>query len=454
MLNEGVDTSEGVDDVSVDVLEISQNREMRVVAKEDPDATENSSSFADTTSGNEKTSGLSDAEVDSQFFDDSNLAPPFDGFGSVFPIRKKKLTTHWKNFIHPLMWRCKWTELRIKELESQASKYARGSVLHDHKKHKALDQATMEQSGSKSFPFTHQSYIKRPMKRRKRKRVEETTDIASYMSNHILFSERENRRSDLDGVPTWEDLNNSDHNSTGQDEFGIQNDSVFPEDNDNNLIEHVLRKIELVHSRVHKLKFQLDSVIINNTAKFSSSENLSQLVACDLQTSSVRSPTFSACNGDTVSVGCLYGSSQHISDYDLGDFIIPGSAVSSFGEAISIPDIIESTVGLLSSIDVTQNQVQVGDSSEKIVDNILIHEEAAEEGSKTEEAENSGEEESNTAIQFALEEAELVEKTQEQSALESCLASEIHFPKNKRKRGERKAGSANWSRQRPAEPDT
>ncbi|KAL0432887.1 UNVERIFIED_CONTAM: hypothetical protein Slati_2623000 [Sesamum latifolium] len=87
MLNEGIEPFRGAEDVSVDVLEFSRSRDIRVEAKEDPDATENSSSFADTTSGNENISGLSDAEVESQFFGDSDLAPPFDGFGSVFPIR-------------------------------------------------------------------------------------------------------------------------------------------------------------------------------------------------------------------------------------------------------------------------------------------------------------------------------------------------------------------------------
>lgn len=100
------------------------------------------------------------------------------------------MTAHWRNFIHPLMWRCKWTELRIKELESQASKYPREISVYDSRKHMALDQITGEQSGSRLMPFTHQSRRKEPMKRMKRKRVEDTTDIASYMSNHILFSER------------------------------------------------------------------------------------------------------------------------------------------------------------------------------------------------------------------------------------------------------------------------
>ncbi|KAK6116762.1 hypothetical protein DH2020_049495 [Rehmannia glutinosa] len=360
MLNQGFESLKGAEDVSVDVLEFSRSKDVRVEAKEDPDATENSSSFANTASGNENNSGLSDAEVESQFFGDSDLAPPFDGFGSVFP---KIREVNWMEFLH-----------------------------------------------GRTLVIQH---------------------------------------------------------ATGNDESGIHDDCVFSVDNDI-FLEHIIRKIELVHTRVFKLKAQLTLVMTKNASKFSSSENLSQLVACDVQTSSVRSPTLSACNGDTVSVGGLYTSPQHISDYDIRDFIMPDSAVSSFGEAIRIPDIIESTVGLLSSIDVTQHHAQVGDSSERIVDNILIQNEAAEaecsafkyahnqSAEKTQDAENSGEEESNNTMLLALE-PDMVAKavsTTDQSILESCLSSEIHFPKNKRKRGERKAGSANWSRQRPGEPDS
>ncbi|KAL8487295.1 hypothetical protein ACS0TY_023830 [Phlomoides rotata] len=437
MLREGVESSNGAEDVSVDILEFSRSRELKVKAKEDPDATENSSSFDDTVSGNENTSGLSDVEVESQFFGDSDLAPPFDGIGSVFPMRKKKLTAHWRNFIRPLMWRCKWTEINIKKLDSQASKYVREIEIMHRGKHMVLDQTVIEQSGSKLLPFTHQSRRKQPMKRRKRRRVEDTTDIASFMSQHVLFAERDIKRSDLDVVPTFENLGSSGQHTTSHDEFEFKDSCVFPDDDDN-FLEHVLRKIELVHTRVHKLKAQLDSIMIKNAAKFSSSENLCQLVAGDVQTSS---PMLSACNGDSLSLG----------DF-IGDFIIPDTA-DSFGGGISIPpDIIESTVGLLSSIDVTQHNAQVGDSSEKIVDNIPIHNEAAEaecstlkqnhkqSAVKTEGAEHTGDEESNKAVMLA------VEPVANQAILKSCLYSEINFPTNKRKRGERKAGSGNWGR--------
>lgn len=88
------------------------------------------------------------------------------------------------------MWRCKWIELRTKELQSQASKYDREVSVIERRKQMLLDKTIMENSGTKCLPFPLQSHRKRLMKRRKRKRVENTTDIASYMSNHILFSER------------------------------------------------------------------------------------------------------------------------------------------------------------------------------------------------------------------------------------------------------------------------
>ncbi|XP_039033142.1 uncharacterized protein LOC120168970 isoform X2 [Hibiscus syriacus] len=44
--------------------------------------------------------------------------------------------------------------------------------------------------------------------------------------------------------------------------------------------------------------------------------------------------------------------------------VIPASAISSYGEAFHVPDIIESTVGLLSSAEVTCHQPPLVDSCE------------------------------------------------------------------------------------------
>ncbi|KAK2966711.1 hypothetical protein RJ640_022752 [Escallonia rubra] len=477
---------EGVEDVAVNVSEFSRSNGIRVPKAEDPDATECSSSFADTKSGNENCSGLSDAEVESQFYGDNGFASAFDGFNSIFPLRKKKLTSHWRTFIQPLMWRCKWAELRIKEIGSLALKYTRENSAHDRRKQLASEQLTLDGLGSRSLPYTFRSHRKKTLKRRKRKRVEDTTDTKLYMSYHNLFSYSENKRSDPDGTSTADDYGTpaavavlTEGNTTGQDEFGTNNDGSFFEDQDN-FLEQIFRKIETVHSRVHKLKTQLDLVMSKNAGKFSSSENLSNLVLADALASSVHSPTFSACNGDTISVGGI----------DVGDLVMPESAVSSFGEAIHIPDIIESTLGLLSHTDVTQHRSQIGDSSEdigtsalettkssnslilehsnlQIVDTVM-HNQAVKAEPRTldeihiqptwkhQELERSGEEVSNNPLLPAAESEAVVKPamSQEQSFLKSSLASEVHFPKNKRKRGERKAGTGGWSRQCPGEPDS
>lgn len=86
------------------------------------------------------------------------------------------------------MWRCKWMELRIKEFESQELKYSQALAAYDQRKHSAFDQFTLEESGSKSLPFSSNGLGKKTTKRRKRKRIEETTDIVSYISHHNVFS--------------------------------------------------------------------------------------------------------------------------------------------------------------------------------------------------------------------------------------------------------------------------
>lgn len=158
----------------------------------------------------------------------------------------------------------------------------------------------------------------------------------------------------------------TDQNADCNDKLGSSDEWTPLEftDGDNSL-EQVLWKIETVHAWVHKLRSQIDTVVSKNAAKFSSSENLSLLAPFDVQTSAAHSPAFSAGNGDTISAGAMYTSTQHIPEYDI-DMAMHESVVSSFGEAIPVPDIIESTVGLLSAADVTLHQPQFGDSTEDV----------------------------------------------------------------------------------------
>ncbi|CAI9108560.1 OLC1v1008190C2 [Oldenlandia corymbosa var. corymbosa] len=368
------------------------------------------------------------------------------------------------------MWRCKWAELKIKEFESMASEYSRRIRACDLKKRLAYEQLRVEEFGSKSLPYTPRRHRKKPLKRRKRKKVECITNTTEYMSRHNLFSYQESKRNDQDGSSAGDDFGNPvfpGQDLTGNDEFAYTNDWLTQEEN-SDFNEEIFRKIDLVHTRVQKMKSQLDLIMTKYGAKFSSSESLSHLVPGDLPSSSVRSPTFSACNGDTMSAGGLFSSMQQMSEYDLGDFVMPDTTVSSYGEAVLIPDIIESTVGLLSSVDVTQHQAHITDSCEKIVDNIFIHNEAAEMELRTfkqphiesmenhQDADGSGDEESTNPVLPVKEEVDkdvTHDIHKEDLTLKSGLVSEIQVPKNKRKRGERKGGSGGWSRQLPGEPD-
>ncbi|KAL6627803.1 hypothetical protein ACP70R_031529 [Stipagrostis hirtigluma subsp. patula] len=60
--------------------------------------------------------------------------------------RKKKVTVEWRNAVRPILWRCQWLELRMKDLSSQVSKYDRELALI--KMGKEQQQAVSKTNGS------------------------------------------------------------------------------------------------------------------------------------------------------------------------------------------------------------------------------------------------------------------------------------------------------------------
>lgn len=86
-LDEQISTVKVLEDVEVDIVSWTNKGDFASNKNEDPDATEYSSSFADTTSDPETSSRLSEAEVESEFLGDNGLACTFDAFGSPFPMR-------------------------------------------------------------------------------------------------------------------------------------------------------------------------------------------------------------------------------------------------------------------------------------------------------------------------------------------------------------------------------
>uniref|UniRef100_A0A5B6ZS04 Uncharacterized protein n=1 Tax=Davidia involucrata TaxID=16924 RepID=A0A5B6ZS04_DAVIN len=439
---EGVDTSE---DVEVNITECTNSGGVGLVEDECQDATENSSSFGDTVSGIENGAMLNDAEVNSELHGDPMSALASDGYGKVFGTRKKKLTSHWRTFIRPLMWRCRWVELQLKKFQSQAIKYDR--ELAEYNKKLELENTTLESFGAKSLPFSSQSRRKNVMKRKKRKKVEDTTDIASYMLHHNLFSYYENKRSAVDAASMDDDWGNlvisTDKTINGTDEFGVNDEILSLEfkDGDNSL-EEILWKIGIVQSQVSKMKTRLHKVMSENAERFSSTDKLSLLVPCNnALTSSARNPGSPCNNRAGIPVGSSYIASQLKSEYNMGDLVMPESAVSSHAEVAHLPDVIEST-----------NQHQVGGSCKNTGDVILIYNQRAkEELSNLEEVkiqtienpQEPKEERESTSPAIPVLESDL--PTDDQPIPKIRSLSKFTAPKNKRKRGRRKAGLDRWS---------
>ncbi|KAI8027279.1 hypothetical protein LOK49_LG02G00822 [Camellia lanceoleosa] len=273
VMDEQTEGTEISQEVEVNILEHTKSSEIALVEAEFQDATENSSSFGDTVSGVENSALLGDAEVVSELHGNASSAFPFNGYGEDFRMRRKRLTPHWRTFIRPLMWRCKWVELQIKNFESQALKYDGELAEFNRRKQFELDNCSLEGFGAKSFPFSCQSQSKEVMKRKKRKRIEDTMAIASYMSHHNLFSYFENKRSAAVVASIDDDRGKrvilAEKSINVNDEFGVNDELLSHEfrDGDNSL-EQILWKLGIVQSQISKIKSRFHKVMLENVGKF------------------------------------------------------------------------------------------------------------------------------------------------------------------------------------------
>ncbi|KAF5446140.1 hypothetical protein F2P56_031792 [Juglans regia] len=435
LLVERAGEHDGIKNMELNITDIIDTNDAVPVEGECQDVTEHSSSFGDTESGTE--SGLILTDDESQLC--ASNASVYDGCFDAFRIRKKKLTVHWRKFIHPLMWRCKWIELQIKELQSQALKYDRELAVYDQRKQFEFENFTLEGFDAKSLPFSRQLRNK-VMTRKKRKRLEETVDVMSYMSQHNLFSYYENKRSIADGAPIEGYCGNLDKITNGGNEFGINDGwSSLEFGNGDNSLEQILSKIEVAHSQVRKLKTQIDKVISENPGKFCSINKLSLPVPSDALISSDQSPASPPDNGHRLSAKSPF-TSRHISEGSMGDIPMSESAVFSLGEGNPLSSIIESNY-----------QSRVRGLYENTEEGILIHNQAAKE-----DLDDFGEVrdwliekpqvllEEQTTIPQDLPTETAMPKVQ--SNVKSCSPSKSSFPRHTRRRGRRKAGSKRWSR--------
>ncbi|KAH0463736.1 hypothetical protein IEQ34_006522 [Dendrobium chrysotoxum] len=362
-------------DQEVDVLGCEEGISTAAVKAENPDAdaTEHSSSFGDTFSGSDE--GLkinsSDVEVDSPLFIENGHQRAVGGPIRLF--KKSKVTAHWRKFISPLMWRCQWLELRMKELQSQALRYDKELVAYKHEKQLQLKMIDLDDSVSRSVPLACKRHKKPAMKRRKRIRNEDSVNISSYMSNHNIFSYYEKKRGDTEGHSLDDDFSDQVNDITRGCHDHLW--ALDFRDGDRSL-EQVLLNIEALQSRVLKAKAHLNQIISMNVRDVT----LGCSFMGDQPVSSAQSPSCSLGNiGHQMPAGVPNTSPHHGSEYDeMDDMVLPGSAVSSFGDAPDL-DIMESTMGFLSGADGPLNPNQLEEFCKDNADDVLINNQAADE---------------------------------------------------------------------------
>ncbi|MFQ6627507.1 hypothetical protein Gotur_005997 [Gossypium turneri] len=395
--NKGMQGNIGLE---VDFIECMDSVESEMVDVECQDATEFSSSFGDTISGDEDGSIVND-EVESPLQPLRLFGSLSDGWNGQFQmgysfalnssflfllifdnallweckretcacksLRKRRLTDHWRRFIHPIEWRCKWLEIKLCELKSQALKYERELAEYDKSKQFEFGKVTSEGFDAKWRAFPSKAQRKEVMKRRKRKRVEDATDVATYMSHHNIFSYYESKKS-IDAaaafalVDDWGDFDNK--TIVGYDENGCNDGWPYQSRDGDDLMEQILRKIERLQSRVRILKTRMDKVVSESPQKFSSINMLTSVVQSDALNNS--ESHHYAEKDDRNSLQCT--TSRHASECLMWDDFMPESSLSGQAELATLPDMIRN-----------MSQCLLAFSSENIEADILIPNQAAEE---------------------------------------------------------------------------
>ncbi|TKW14140.1 hypothetical protein SEVIR_5G148000v4 [Setaria viridis] len=216
------------------------------------DAVECSSSFGDTSSGFEGEADGGEPEVDSVISADAN------GSGYSKLPRRKKVTAEWRDSVLPILWRCQWLELRVKELSSQVSKYDRELALIKKEKELqlAVSKANVSRLESRQIHKGHGDSI---MKRRKRKRHEENVDGPLYITKHQILSyynDKQNKGAETGGILIDDDCGSTVDGCIrgGLDTITLLNSENYDMIFEQLILKHTLMTIDGLQSRVHLLQ--------------------------------------------------------------------------------------------------------------------------------------------------------------------------------------------------------
>ncbi|GMH17207.1 hypothetical protein Nepgr_019048 [Nepenthes gracilis] len=431
----------------INITERTNSGEKELV-KGDQDATESSSSFGNTDSGIGNAAVSSDVEVESEWRDDGTSTLTFDGCGDLLQKRRKKLTSHWRKFVRPLTWRCKWVELQLKELWSQAVKYDRELAECSQRKQRESEKFRSQDLSVKAVPTFCQSQKVIVFRRKKRRRVEETTNIVSYMKRHNLFSYYVNKKSFVDCAYMDDDCGNSvalvNKSNFINDEFGVDGEWLPLEFKDGNSFEEILQKIEDAQLLLRSLTVRMDKVICENSRKFTPSDYSSFLAP-----SAAPNLEFPRLVNEEILIGNLYATLLHTSENKLGDQFIPESTVSSFGKATPLPDMIESTDRLNGCLSCVKIKDQILEYNGSVKEELHYIKEIGFRPAPSGKPRSPSAVPAGAAQHLLDQKPDLSRKSAvpiEQRTVRMRSISKLITPNNKRKRRSRKARSSRWNR--------
>ncbi|CAN1164401.1 hypothetical protein LINPERHAP2_LOCUS25541 [Linum perenne] len=432
----GVHTAENLE---VNVVDCTDSPEVHRLETENDNATESMSSFSGAVSETDSVLMLSDSEVQSCMPGSDMEHSLIDGCSAALQTRRRRLTEHWRRFIHPLMWRCKWIELRLKEFQSQALKYDREIAEIEQRKKFDNESFMVDGFEGKSKPFSCSIPRDKVMKRKRRKRFEEMTDIASYTLQHNLLSYYEIKKAANDGAAMDGELPLLDRTIMGDDNHVFRDGWTSLHSEDLDIIdEKILTKVVVLQSRVSKLRSQIDVVVRGNPGKFSYVTSSSP-EPCDVL-ASTGNPGSITENGGRV-LNSLQPLS-HPGSEDHLEGLMPESAVSSREEVAPLPDSTDSKDGLSAGLpheitEVVATHNQPPQEEMAVVKNL---------GSKPEEKPQLSTEKLKGKAPTNPQSQTKPQLVQMQCPGKSLPKSRSRPTSNKRKRGKRRSGASGWSR--------
>ncbi|KAJ0668737.1 hypothetical protein HanPI659440_Chr17g0692971 [Helianthus annuus] len=399
------------------------------------DATASSSSFGDTFSDHGTRGYESDNEVMSDLRGDAAPMRMLGGSGDLFPSRKKRVTSHWRKFVQPIMWRCKWVELQLQKFESMAIMYDEEIEKLNQTKQLKYKNFALEGRCARSMPFVHDSQRQKLMKRKIRKRHEES-DTELYMLHHNISSYFATCRSPAHGPTMDDDETNLGPSSPKNacNEFRVPDELLSLDFGDGYSFEQILWKIEVSQSQVSKMKNRLDTVTTENAGRISSTEDLILQESNNPLTRAVKEPDFPT---DMKGQSIVATFASQLMKLNTSADVVKVKPENAASESTHIQD-------------ANEPMEQPHDASRKrSTDGILIYNRRAKKpqtDSATVKVEENIDEEKKNMAPVSVSEGS---SQNEQPAPKIRSISKITTPKNTKRRAarpRRKSGSSRWSR--------